>query len=213
MAQTPIVIGFPGNPAADTVYTAFTTVNANAVIVDAEQVAQDVIISASAASIVTIDAQITGLGVGLNDVNAALNIAEADIAANTVLINANLNMTYSIGSISAPITNIPTTFRTLITLVDGSVVAGKNYEYKLSTVVGSDQSGQSYSIRYRIDAGTWTTLKLRTDLANTSQLTTLWIGHQPLTSSTTFDVEISKDASSLGNMTALTAQVAIVQMD
>ena len=213
MAQTPIVIGFPGNPAADTVYTAFTTVNANAVIVDAEQVAQDVIISASAASIVTIDGQITGLGVGLNDVNAALNIAEADIAANTVLINANLNMTYSVASLSAPL-GVSTSYGTLLTLTDGAVVARNNYEYRITTTVSSNVADQLYNIRYRIDNGSWTELVLQGTLINGDNVTTLWVSHEPLTNSTTLDVEIKKiDVASASNTTVTNAHISIVQMD
>ena len=213
MAQTPIVIGFPGNPAADTVYTAFTTVNANAVIVDAEQVAQDVIISASAASIVTIDAQITGLGVGLNDVNAALNIAEADIAANTVLINANLNMTYSVASLSAPL-GVSTSYGTLLTLTDGAVVARNNYEYRITTTVSSNVANQLYNIRYRIDNGSWTELVLQGTLINGDNVTTLWVSDDPLTNSTTLDVEIKKiDVGSASNTTVTNAHISIVQMD
>ena len=213
MAQTPIVIGFPGNPAADTVYTAFTTVNANAVIVDAEQVAQDVIISASAASIVTIDGQITGLGVGLNDVNAALNIAEADIAANTVLINANLNMTYSVASLSAPL-GVSTSYGTLLTLTDGAVVARNNYEYRITTTVSSNVANQLYNIRYRIDNGSWTELVLQGTLINGDNVTTLWVSDDPLTNSTTLDVEIKKiDVGSASNTTVTNAHISIVQMD
>ena len=212
MAQTPIVVGFPGNPAADTVYTAFITVNANAVTIDAEQVIQDADIAANAAQITVIDGLITGLGTGLNDVNAQVNINVIDIAANTALINANLKMTYSVVKLATPLTNVPNTYRTLLNLTDGAVVAHTTYEYRLSTIIESDQVDQLYYIRYRIDAGAWTELLLRTGDIGGDNVTTLWISDDPLTNSSSFEVEVRKDVASLGNMTVSQGQIAIAQV-
>ena len=212
MAQTPIIIGFPGNPAADTVYTAFTLVNDNAVTIDAEQVVQDGLIADNAAQITVIDGQITGLGVGLNDVNAQVNINTIDIAANTVLINANLKMTYSVVKLGAPITNVPNTYRTLLNMTDGNVSAHDDYEYRLSTVIESDLADQLYYLRYRIDSGAWTELLLRTKIIGGDNVTALWISDSPLSNSSSFEVEVRKDATSVGNMTVSQGQIAIAQV-
>ena len=217
MAQVAIDNGaFPGDPTAVTVYSAFGTVNANAVTIDAEQVVQDGLISDNAAQISVIDGQITGLGVGLNDVNAQVNINTIDIAANTAQIALQANMTYAVLTLAVPYTNVTASYSTLFSLTDGDVEAHQNYEYKLSAVISSTQLGDWYYIRTRIDNGAWTEMQFKSndfvDVAGSS-VVTLWFADKPLTNSSTFEVEIKKDAAAAGSFTVSQASVAIVQMD
>jgi len=214
MAQVQIDNGaFAGDPTAETVYSAFGKVNSNAVIIDAEQVVQDDAIAANAAQISVIDGQITGLGVGLNDVNAQVSTNVIDIAANTAQILLQANMTYSVGILAVPLTNVPTSYQVLLSVIDGGVVARNDYEYRFSCNITSDQVDQLYYIRYRWDFGAWVELSLKTGIIDGSNVTTFWVSADPLTNNTAFDIEVRKDVLSLGNMTVTNAQAAIAQVN
>lgn len=213
MAQVQIDNGaFAGDPTAETVYSAFAKVNANAVTIDAEQVVQDGLIADNAVQIAVIDNQIVGLGVGLNDVNSDLQANIIQTGLNTAAIAANLNMTYAFTQ-ELLITNVPTAYRTLAIVNEGSAIGHQDYEYRLSVILESDQVDQLYYIRYRIDAGAWTEVKKLSGPIGTQEVITLWRGASPLTNNTSFESEIRKDVTAAGAMTVIEANISIVQMN
>ena len=211
-AQTQLNRGaFQGDPAADTVFVGMGVLNTNIVTVDADQIAQDVLITANTVSNASRDIQIGGLGTSVNTINLNTNTNTANIALNTTAIANNLNMTYAFAQVLA-LTPIGTVFQAVVIASESAVPGFFNYEYRLSVFVSSDTVDQTFYIQFRISAGPWTEVECKTQGVGVPVVVTLWDIGIPATNNTNFEIEIKKDVASVGIMTVEKANASIVQM-